>query len=263
MTEQLTVGTVSGRPAGGYLGAVTLPESLSRADGEADLVGLAGTAGWADAAADAIRAGARGILVTAPVAEDTAELERIAAEASVPVVLDTLWAGNPAVETASAAFAAVKDAETLIEARVNLPLGADLDQAALDQVALLRRAAGAVAELRFVRRDSHGYDALATLESGAPASLAAILSAGLPQAATVRVIKPVDAVELYVPSPDTAAPGRAVVSGPDGETLLPTHYETGARASWRRLRGLVLAGDGATDLADFAADVRIVRAAVR
>jgi hypothetical protein len=262
MTTRLTVNTVAESPYTDSLAPLaTLPESLRRAGGPADLAGIQGVAGWTGAAAEAIRSGARGVLVTEPAAEDTAELETLAGERRVPVVIDSLWAGNPAVDSGAAGFARLADGDALLEGRVDLPVGSDLGQAALDLLTLVRRAVAPVADFRFVRRDPAGFDALATLTTGAGAALAVILSDALPVRAALRIVGPRDAVELLVPAPATAAPGRAVVSGPGGETLLETRYESAARASWRRLHRLVLSGEVPEDLAAFAADVRVLRSA--
>jgi hypothetical protein len=263
MTTQLTVSTIGQSPYTDALAPVpTLPESLRRTSGSADLVGIRGVAGWTGAAADAIRNGARGVLVTAPSAEDTAELEALAAERKVPVVLDSLWAGNPAVDAGADGFAALADPAALLEGRVDLPAGSDTEQAALDLLALVRRAVAPVTDLRFVWRDAAGFDALASLETGSGAALAVILSDALLPGARLRIVRPKDAAEVTVPGPETAAAGRAVVSGPDGETLLETRYESAGRASWRRLHGLVQSGESAEDLAGFAADVRVLRSAL-
>ena len=262
MTDQLTVRSLPASPYTDTLATLaSLPMSLRRTDGDADIVGIRGAEGWPRAAAEAIRAGARGVLVTEPGIADTAELEAIAAKAGVPVVLDTLWADNPAVQASASSFASLVEEGALVEARVDLPQGSDLDTAILGQLALVRRAAGAVTALRFARRGRSGYDALARIEGGASGSLSAILADALPVAATLRIVAATDAVELCLPDPALAAPGRAVVSGPDGETLLVTRYETGHRGAWLRLHGLVVAGRTATDLAEFASDVRVLRAA--
>jgi hypothetical protein len=263
MTAQLTVTSVPASPYTDPLATLaSLPISLRRTEGEADLVGIRGATGWPGAAADAIRGGARGVLVTEPVPADATELLAIAAEREVPVVLDSLWADNPAVAASASSFAALSEDGALVEARVDLPKGSDLDSAILGQLALVRRAVGAVTELRFARRGPSGYDALARLDGGVSGSLTAILADSLAFSATLRIVAATDAVELSLPAPALAAPGRAVVSGPDGETLLVTEYATSQRGAWRRLHALVIAGKSASDLADFASDVQVLRAAI-
>src|SRR3954467_12006688 len=100
MSAQLTVSTIAESPYTDALSSVvTLPESLRRIEGESDLVGIRGAHGWPEAVAEAIRNGARGVLVPAPSVADTAELEALAGERGIPVVLDTAWANNPAVDS--------------------------------------------------------------------------------------------------------------------------------------------------------------------
>ncbi|WP_210478973.1 hypothetical protein [Naasia sp. SYSU D00948] len=262
MTRQLTVASASDAPFAEQLAAiVTLPESLREASGPADLIGIRGAAGWPAVAADAIRSGARGILVVAPVAADTAELEALATERRVPVVLDSPWAGNPAVAQSAPPFSALLGPGSLVEARADLPVGSDPEQGALDLLALVRRAVAPAAGLRVVRRGRTGWDAVAAVEGGASATLGVVLTDSLPPSATVRILGPVDSVVLTVPAPAAAAPGRVLVGRRDGETLLETRYETAHRAAWRRLHALVLDGEDSDDLAGFAADLRLLREA--
>ncbi|WP_138444970.1 hypothetical protein [Sinomonas susongensis] len=261
MTQQLTVLSSPEADAGGGVPQVisSLPVSLHPTDGAgSDLVAVAGTPGWTEKALESIEAGARGVMVIRPSAADVTALRDRAEASGVPVVLDTEWAHNPAVAAAAPRFAAVNDENSLLEARVNAPVGVDVDQVLLAQLALIRAAVDPVVSLSHARRNRHGYDALAHLASGARASLSAILSDALPSSATLRIIKPRDAVTLAVPASETAAPGRVTVSGPDGATLLPTQWESAHRAAWRRLHALAEAGEACEDLSSFAADVAIV-----
>jgi hypothetical protein len=258
MTPQLTVS--SPRESAETVAALaTLPLSLHRTAGDTELVGVQGGLDWVDVAAHAIESGARGVLVIDPVAADTAALEEVATSRRVPVVIDSTWAHNPAVGQSAEAFRRLGDGESLVVARVNLPVGADLMAALLDQLSLLRAALLPVSEFELVRLDAHGYDACGQLTNGVRVTLAGILSDSFPPSATLRLIMPTEAVELAIPTPDSAAPGRAVVSGPEGETLLPTQYESARRVAWRRLRDLAAQRESSADLAGFADDVRVLR----
>jgi hypothetical protein len=264
MTTRLTVFAEGPADAAGRIAeaVASLPVSLHPAGPGADLVGLAGEAGWTEAAQQAIRAGARGVLVVDPVAEDVAALHRQADEAGVPVVLDSPWSHNPAVLEAAAVLAERNDAETLLEVRVDLPVGADLDRALLGQLALVRAVAGPVARLRFDRRNRTGYDGLGVLASGARLNLSAILSDGLPAGASVRVIRAKDAVRLTVPDPRTAAPGLLVVSDDQGATLRTTKWESTHRVAWRRLHHLVTTSAPWSELECFQQDVALAERAL-
>jgi hypothetical protein len=246
MTPQMTVAGTPQADAAGDVAQViaSLPVSLHPASGgTADLVAVdGGTPAWPKEAEHRIDAGARGIMVINPVAADVTALQEKSAAAAVPVVIDATWTYNPAVASAKAHFAAHTDANSLLEARVNLPAGTDLEHALLAQLALVRETTDQVISLTFARRDRHGYDALALLATGGRAALTAIFTDSMPVSATLRIIKPRTAVELTLPGPATAAPGQAVVSGPEGATLLTTLYETAHRAAWRHLHRLVQTG---------------------
>ncbi|MCH6471992.1 hypothetical protein [Sinomonas terrae] len=264
MTQQLTVTSSHEADASGDVPQVvaSLPVSLHPSDGEdSALVAIAGSPGWTEAALASIASGARGLMVIHPCAADVAALKDRASTLGVPVVVDTEWAHNPAVAAAAPHFAAHDDEDSLLEARVNAPVGADLDQVLLAQLALIRAAVGPVMSLTYARRNRHGYDALAALASGARASLAAILTNAIPGSATLRMIKPETAVTLTLPGAGTAAPGKVTVSGPEGATLLPTQWETAHRAAWRRLHGLADAGRACEDLEAFADDAALVASA--
>ncbi len=259
MTTRLTVSASSDADTEGRIGqaVAALPMSLHPGGKDADLVGLAGGAGWVDAAMAAIEAGARGVLVVDPSAADA----RALAERDVPVVLDGRWTYNPAVLDSAAAFSARNDAESLVEVRADVPVGSDLERVLLSQLALVRTAVAPLVQLSFDRWNARGWDARGTLESGARVALAAILTDALEPAASLRIIKPTDAVRLTVPDPATARPGHVVVSSPEGATLLVTKWESAHRVAWRTLHGLVTAGATGTDLAGFERDVELVRGA--
>jgi hypothetical protein len=263
MTTQLGVAYATDADQSGAIGQViaSLPVSLHPATADPDLVGVNGAQGWSAAALAAVESGVRGLVIINPVDEDAATLREKADAAGVPIVVDGVWTYNPAVARSADAFRAADDAEALLEVRADVPSTSDLERALLGQLALVRALASPVVDLTVVRWNEHGYDVLASLTSGARASLAAIVTDALPHAVHVRSLKTTTAVELTVPAPASAAPGKAVVSGPDGATLLVTAYESAHRAAWRHLHELVQAKRSCEDLAHFAADTAVARRA--
>lgn len=257
MTTRLTVFASAEADAAGRIGqaVAALPVSLHPGDDHADLVGLAGDAGWAAAAAAAIDAGARGVLVADPAVDDVTALRK----RGTPVVLDGRWSYNPAVLDSREAFAARNDDESLLECRVDAPVGSDPERVLLSQLALVRTAVAPVMDLSFDRWNNHGYDARGTLESGARVALSAILSDGLEPVASLRMIRAKDGVRLTVPDAGTARPGQVVVSTAEGATLLVTKWESAHRVAWRALHALVNEGRSGTDLPDFEHDVDVLR----
>src|SRR4051794_24053841 len=185
MTARLSVFAAADADAADRIGqaVAALPVSLHPGDDGADLVGIAGDPGWVAAATAAIDRGARGVLVVDPAPEDVRTLR----ERRVPVVLDGRWTYNPAVLDSRPAFAARNDEESLVEARVDVPVGADLERVLLSQLALVRTAVAPVERLTFDRWNAHGYDARGTLASGARVALAAILTDALEPAASLRI----------------------------------------------------------------------------
>ena len=265
MTTRLTVHAQGPADAAGRIAetVASLPISLHPVGDGADLVGIAGDAGWSESAQRAIRSGARGVLVVDPVAEDVTALWALTEEAGVPVVLDTPWAHNPAVLESAGVLAERMDAEAVVEVRVDLAVGADLDRVLLGQLALVRAVAGPISRLRFDRRNRTGYEAVGVLASGARLNLTAILSNGLVAGASVRVIRAKDAVRLTVPDPGTSAPGRLVVSDEHGATLRITEWESTHRVAWRRLHQLVTRSAPWTELDGFAQNVAVATQALQ
>jgi hypothetical protein len=256
MTTQLTVTASEATNRSGGVAQViaSLPVSLHNALERPDLVAVDGSADWPAEVERAIDAGARGALVVRPVPADVSSLlEKMNAE-NVPVVIDAVWTYNPAVPTSAGPFAELLDNRALLEARVYVPTECDWDRVLLDQLSLIRAAVSPVRGFRFVRKSEHGYAALADLASGARASITAVRTDSVPEAATLRIVKAEHMVELELPAPQTAVPGRVRVSGPNGSTLLETQWETAHRAAWRHLHGLVVSGLTSSDVEEFRQD---------
>ena len=79
MTTQLSVYADPQAEAAGAVAAVvaSLPLSFTPAPATPDVTAVAGHAGWTDRASAAIRNGARGVVVSSPVAEDVTELREL------------------------------------------------------------------------------------------------------------------------------------------------------------------------------------------
>ena len=265
MTTQLTVTASDAANRSGRVAQViaSLPVSLHPAAGSeerdsADLIAVDGAdAGWPAEAGRAIDDGARGVLIVRPVAADVRSVTEKANARNVPVVIDAMWTYNPAVHSSTAGFAELFDDRMLLEARTYARTGSDWDRVLLDQLSLVRAAVAPVRDLRIVRRSEHGYAALARFANGARASITAVRTDSVPEQATLRSVKAQHLVELDVPAPETAIPGRVRVTGPEGSKLLETKWETAHRAAWRHLHGLATSGLTSSDLADFAEDVSL------
>jgi hypothetical protein len=262
MTTQLTVAASDAASRSGAVAQViaSLPVSLHPAGDTADLIAVDGSAGWPAEVEQAIEAGARGVLVVRPVPADVRSLIETADARKVPVVIDTMWAHNPAVQNSAAAFTELFDDRMLLEVRTYARTGSDWDRVLLDQLSLIRAVVAPLRSFRFVRKSEHGYAALAEFANGARASITAVRTNSVPESATVRSVTARNLVELELPAPETAIPGRVRVTGPEGSNLLETKWETAHRAAWRRLHGLVTSGSASADLAEFSEDVALATA---
>ena len=174
------------------------------------------------------------------------------------MVIDSTWASNPVVEAAAQAIQAAVGPRSRLECRVLVGVGADLDRALLDQLALVRALVGAVDELTILHRSPSGYVGQARA-NGTPVDLSVICSDAVPEHADIRLLTADGSVEVQVPNGDTAEPARLTVTDAAGAQLAPTQYESGHRATWRRLHRLLTAGppgsDRATDLDRLEADL--------
>ncbi|CAM3228856.1 hypothetical protein PSET11_00912 [Arthrobacter ulcerisalmonis] len=233
--------SVQATPAAQEAGAValavaSLPESFTPGAAGADVIVLAGTAGWTTAAQQAVDAGARGVVVVNPAAEDTAALRVAARAAGSAIVLDQRWAANPAVRHAEHAVRSAASRLALIDSVAMAPVGTDLDRLLTDHVAAVVRITGPLADLRLLHRGAHGYSASARFGNGAPVALQGIVSAARPAHVTLSVLTDDGGVSVTLPDPVAAWPGTVTVTGPQGAVLLPTLYESAHRTTWRRLK---------------------------
>jgi len=85
--------------------------------------------------------------------------------------------------------------------------------------------------------------------------LSAICSNAVSEHATVRLLTPDGSVEVEIPNGDTARPGQLRITDAGGTRLAPTLYESGHRATWRRLHRLLATGQPSVDVDELAADI--------
>lgn len=238
----------------------SLPVSLRPDRTGAELVGIDGAAGWVAAALAAVNGGARGLVVIDPVAEDVAALANAAQQKRVAVVIDRPFAGNPAVQAVREHFATVGGQHALLECTVTAPRGADLTRILMDQLALVGALAHQLASARALDWTPRRYAVAGLTADSRRVRLVGICTDARPPTAVVRQLGEDGSVRLNLPNPDTARPGHATVTTPDGAKLLPTLFETAHRVAWRRLVRLVHAGGQPDDMALFAHDSSIATA---
>lgn len=261
MSPQYTVtATAQAEEAGAVaLAVASLPASFGPAgtSAAAQVSVIAGRPGWTARVAEAIEAGARGVVVVNPVPEDTGALAAAAEAARVAVVLDQRWAANPALVSrtgapdAREAMRSAAGTAAMLDSVATSAPGTDPHELLGEHIAALTSVTGPLDNLRLLRIGRTGYTASGRLANGAPIALQAVLTAARPGGVDIRLYTSDGGVSITVPDPMAAWPAEVRVRGPQGEVLLPTLFESSHRASWRRLKDHLDAGTVPADLADF------------
>ena len=243
----------------GAVAAVIASLPMSLAPGQADtaaLQGVSGTNGWEHRAAETITKGAAGVAVIAPEPGDTQSLERLAASKSVPVVLGFRWASNPAVAQAAEVYKQAAPDSALVEVTAYIRDSIPIEQARAELLVLAGRLLGPLDDVRTLRTNKNGFAVAATFTgSGAPLSIAAVVSNALNNDVRVRMLTKNGCVDLLIPAPDTARPATLKRTDPQGALVSPTIYESSHRATWKRLAALAASGSTSSDLAEFRAAI--------
>ena len=239
----------------------SLPETFGPAQdnqpGTADVLVLAGGAGWTAEAANAVAAGVRGIVVAHPVPEDTTQLAAAAEAAGTAVVMDLRWASNPALvgdpaePDARDAVRSAAGTASLLDSVATAAPGTEPQGLLGDHLAALLAVSGPLHGAEVLRIDSTGYTVRGRLANGAPFTAQGVLTAARPAGVDIRLYTADGGVTVQVPDPDAAWPAEVRVTGSHGELLLPTLYESAHRAAWRRLKDHLHAGTSPDDLAGF------------
>ena len=264
MSGQYTLSADTGaREAGAVTQTMaSLPETFGPAQdsrqGTADVLVIAGEPGWTAEAANAVAAGARGIVVANPAPEDTTQLAAAAGAAGTAVVLDLRWASNPALvgdPTEPDARDAVRSAAgtaSLLDSVATAAPGTDPQRLLVDHLAALLAVCGPLDGVRVLRSGATGYAVRGRLANGAPFTAQGVLTSARMAGVDIRLYTADGGVSVQVPDPDAAWPAKVRVTGTQGELLLPTLYESAHRSAWRRLKDHLRAGTSPDDLAGFA-----------
>lgn len=205
----------------------SLPLSLAPAVDAPQLAWFAGSSMWSARAKAAVDGGALAVVVSSPSAEG-------AGDGDPRVVLDWPFASNPGVLAAAEAAAPLRERAALAQASLAVDIGADFKTTLLDVITAASRVFGEFAQLETLHQDSAGWHLASRLAGGALLSLSIVVTNAIPTALRLRLLTDDGGLTVLVPSPDTAAPAEVRITGPDGEHLLPTLWETSRRASWRR-----------------------------
>ncbi|MFF1828381.1 hypothetical protein [Paenarthrobacter sp. NPDC058040] len=250
--------TVQATPEAQEAGAValavaSLPATFGPATDAPDIKVIAGQPGWTASAEQAIKDGARGIIVVNPAPENTHALQAAAEAAGTAILLDQRWASNPAVAGAEDAVRTMAGRAAVLDSVATAPAGTETGELIADHLAAVVRLTGPLENLRLINRGTHGYTVSGQLANGAPVALQGILSSARPAGVHISLLTDDGGVSVALPEPLAAWPATVKVTGPQGELLLPTLYESAHRATWRRLKEHLGSGTTSSDLHRFAA----------
>jgi hypothetical protein len=238
----------------------SLPLSYAAADHDAAprVAVVAGTLGWPVAVQRALQEGSVAAIVVHP------EPANLGATLATPglVLVDSIWAGNPAVSAASGHFRAAAADAQLLECRVISGPNRSLRANLVDLAALVRELIGPLHGVSLLHHDHNGCFAVAGA-GDLSVGLGVVRCTAVAPQASVRVLTNDGGVELSLPDPSTARPAEVVITNGDGSRLLPTVWESGHRAAWRRLQALLTSGETAMDLRFLEEDQLAVATALR
>ena len=91
--------------------------------------------------------------------------------------------------------------------------------------------------------------------NGVAVDLSVVCTNATPEHATVRLLTSDGSIEVEIPNGETAQPAHLTITSPSGAQIAPTLYESGHRATWRRLHRLITGGEPANDLDGLETDI--------
>jgi hypothetical protein len=239
----------------------SLPQSFRRSSVSAGaVVVVEGGPGWVVAATAALRGGATGLIVICPVPADLEPLRSALMSHPATVVVDSPWSSNPAVPAAADAIRSAVAGAVHAECRLIQPAGADLDRALLHQLSLVRALIGPATSLSVLSKSANHLQGSAR-SGDLLVDLSITCTDASTASATTRVLLPDGSVEVLIPAPTTARPATVTVVSADGMAILPSLFESGHRATWRRLRDHVSEGDVPGDVDALQSDIALLQRA--
>ncbi|UZX03124.1 hypothetical protein F8G81_11345 [Arthrobacter sp. CDRTa11] len=262
MNVPFTVGADEAARKSGAVDSVvaSLPVSLAHTISQPDIVAIDGSGtAWMQKAQKALDDGARAAIIISPTLESDP-----APKSSSRILFDWAFASNPAVQKAAEAAGRLVSPAVLLESRLVVPPGVDLNQVLLDQLTAVTEIVGEGAlpanSLRCIHADDRGYQFAGKLASGAPVTVSAVVTTAVGPNLRVRLLTVEESLTASIPGPDTAAPAEVYVTTPEGEVLLPMEYESAHRSTWRRATRKLSEGTDAQDFARLTKAASVVHA---
>lgn len=251
----LAIETAASRSVSDLVRAVvaTLPQTFTIVDERASAVAVAvdGAGAWPDRALDAIRRGARAVLVVNPSGTSPASVAALL-ETEVPVVLDSAWRHSAALVDAAPLFQALDGAGRLLECRTTVRSADQLRKAARS-LAFAAQAliGGRLLDVRDVV-DSPGHLlALASTTSGLLVRVSAVVGPEPTARASFRLVGSDAIAKLTLPAPDSGDTGVVEVVDDTEKRVLPSAFESSHRSTLRYLQRVIDGTERTSDLAEF------------
>ncbi|MCA4135392.1 hypothetical protein [Arthrobacter sp. M4] len=226
----------------------SLPLSLAPAGQEpAQLAAIAGTPGWLERTREALDGGALAAVVSSPSAADG--ILSLPTDFAQRAIVEWSFASNPGLQTAAEATSSLRETAVFADIELRVPTETNFDDVLLDVLIAAGRVFGSMSPVRSLHRDKAGWHLASWLRgqaSDVPVSFSIIATDAAPATLRLRLLTQDGGLSASVPSPATAEPAEVRITGPDGERLLPTLWETSRRVSWRRAVA-VAAGEAVSD----------------
>jgi hypothetical protein len=233
-------------------------------DGTADVVVVSGRdPGWPERVARVVDTGAQGVLVVRPGLADPQEIRDLVGTVAgrAVVAVDTPYAADPTWTAAQPAVAADAASAAIVDSLVSIAAdpAADIVEALVGQLAVVRPLVEPLDELRLLHRDEWAY-MLGAHTRGPTVTLSGATSAGGHAVLAVDVVAAQRRWQIHFD--DTALAGPTEVTRYDdaGAHTWPFVYESGRRGTWQRLHQAVTGGgEVAYSLDQLAKDVELAR----
>lgn len=235
----------------------TLPDSFRR-DDAADRVDVVdGAAGWPSRVRDAADRGARGVLVVDPRDAAVHDVDRLS-DVTVPVVLDSPWAHDPAIGTVAAHFRRLSGDGVLLEARAytaEADLRATMSALVSVASALMNTTFGEVT----LRVDRPSALLLRARAADGTLLAATVLDSPAQRGeADLRLVRGPDGAHVHLTQSCSAHPSSASATDATGRMTFKVAFESSHKGALVRLRDAVQTGAAVDDVARYAAVARIL-----
>lgn len=199
-----------------------------------------GGPGWPATIVDLASQGAAGIVVILPTPQPPSTFEHLRGAHLPPILVQTPWSANPGLVRGLASTAAWDDGRVvpehprLLDSRLLVPAGCDLDAVLASHLALLRVAFGQVERVEHLSKSTTGYVARLRFAIGVPGTASAVTSDAERPHGELLAVGATAMVRATLPWWTSAVPALVTRTDAEGSRVAPAVYESALRATWRR-----------------------------